>query len=90
MFDPSYFRTELDNRRELARMIDRLDPRRRGDWLRWCAREASAGQAVGVRVIDDSGPAAEFYHLAFTLIGKGRLTLDRAGERLQLMLRGRA
>ena len=87
---PTFFCAELDDRREIWRLLDRLPEHRKAQWLDWCSAEASVGRGlVSVRVLERTGSTAEFFGLAMTIINQGRLTLNSAGCRLHRMVQGR-
>jgi len=89
MIAPTWFNAELDDRRELWRMLDRLTPSQRIAWLKWCCLQANHGQSVGVFVEQSTGRTSEVFADAMTIMNQGRLTLNRAGEKLHQMVRGR-
>jgi len=87
---PTWFNAELDDRRELWKMLDRLPPAKRIAWLQWCCKQANNNQSVGVFVEKDSGTStAEVFADAMSIMNQGNLTLNRAGEYLVSIVRGK-
>lgn len=66
---------ERNERRELWRMLDRLDPRRRVAFVRWCCRQASWG-VVETRVTTHTGTTSECYHDIMLLAFQHGLDLE--------------
>jgi hypothetical protein len=86
---PTLTRPEPDARRDLWRLLGNLAPADRLAWLRWCCREASAGQPYPVEVAASDGTVSAVYRDAVTILGQGRLTLDRAGACLVRLVKNR-
>jgi hypothetical protein len=86
---PTFTRPELDDRREVWLLLGRLRPSQRVSWLRWCCREASAGQPNPIEVSDSDGSVEAVYWDFVSVLNQGRLTLARAGERLARLVNQR-
>jgi hypothetical protein len=78
MILPEFRPTELDDRREIFRLLELLSPQARRVWLEWCCEFASRGHPP-VFVTRFGGTANEAYLDAMTIIGQGELTLEVAG-----------
>lgn len=77
-----------DENREIWRMLQRLGPQRRIEWLRWCCRRVSS-QGVRVDVLESSGEVAEIWNEWASLkVGHG-LSVEESGVRLMQMVRGK-
>jgi hypothetical protein len=79
---------EYDDRREIRRMLDRLGPRQRIQWLQWCCQQVSGG-GVTTYVEKSSGEAADVFRDWATLCWGSGLTVRKSGDRLIQVVRGR-
>lgn len=52
---------ERDERRDLFRLLDRIDARQRLEFLHWCCREASKNRPLGVQVTRQTGTARDVW-----------------------------
>lgn len=80
---------EFDERREIGRLLKHLSPARRIDWLKWCCRQVSK-PAAETTVIQNDGTVSAVFWDAMSLFWGSGLTMQRAGEQLVKMVRGRA
>lgn len=79
---------EWGDRRAIRHMLDFLTPPRRIEWLKWLCRECSSG-SVTTYVDQSNGSASSVYADALTLMWGSGLTVRKAGDRLDEMVRGR-
>lgn len=86
---PTFAPTDWDDRREIVKILEHLTPNKRIEWLAWCCREASFGQAVEVKIVRSSGDAREVHCDFLSIVGQGRLTLQSAGRKLEQLARGK-
>ena len=79
---------ELDERREIWKLLKFLTMRRRLEWLKWCCEQVSHPSVTTFIVQNDGSVSAVFWD-AMTLFWGSGLTMTRAGERLVEMVRKR-
>lgn len=84
---PQFLNLELDDRRELWVLLDRLEPRKRILWLEWCCRQVSRPGMV-VEVISSDGTVEDVFADAMTILNQNGLSLEVAGGKLVQMVRG--
>lgn len=74
---------QLDDRREIWKLLDRLTPASRVDFLKWCCRRVIAqGSPLGVQVTTHSGTTNETYYDLCCLEYQYRLNLMVACDEL--------
>lgn len=54
-------KAQLDDRREIWRAVERMTPRQRLAWLRWCCELVSDSQLMGVRVTGGDGSVGQIF-----------------------------
>ncbi len=79
----------VDERKEIARLLRDLAPAKRLAWLKWCCDQVST-PAARTGVVRRDGSADAVFWDAMTLFWGSGLTMQRAGQRLVEIVRGRA
>ncbi len=77
----------LDDRRELWKMLDRLQPHQRVAFLRWCCGQTKGPGEIAAGVTTHSGLTGEAYADLLMLEVVYHLDLEMAGCKLARMLK---
>ena len=85
---PTHYRADLAEAKDLHLALSLLAPARRIRWLRLCCLKLSLGQPTRVDVVRSSGEVKDVLGDFWTICGQGPVTLEWATELAETMLRG--
>ena len=83
---PGIFRTDLEERKTVWQLLQRVEPEQRIAWLIWCADTASHGVTRHI-VTGSAGTVADVYFDWLSLCGQLGLDWKRSRENLESRVR---